>query len=107
MDEYGLRHTCQWAGNSPATAMANYALVRKTDFVDAGSSANKSDAISPSDTKSDAVLDGTERRASTESPIKKAPLSTEVQQGYLGMDFDALKVAEEGMSFYSGLITRK
>ena len=35
MDEFGLRKACQWAGNSPATAMKNYALVRKTDFVDA------------------------------------------------------------------------
>ena len=45
MDEHGLRRDCQWAGNSAATAMKNYALVRKTDFTDARYSAvNKSDA---------------------------------------------------------------
>ena len=31
MDEHGLRRACQWAGNSAATAMKNYALVRKSD----------------------------------------------------------------------------
>ena len=46
MDEFGLRRACQWAGNSPATAMKNYALVRKTDFVDDGNSVTKSDAKS-------------------------------------------------------------
>ena len=58
MDEFGLRRACQWAGNSPATAMKNYALVRKTDFVDDGNCIQKvdakSDAINARDTKSDA-----------------------------------------------------
>ena len=36
MDQYGLRRACQWAGNSPETAMKNYALVRNTDYVDVG-----------------------------------------------------------------------
>ncbi len=36
MDVYGLRRACQWAGNSAATAMKNYAQVRSTDFDDAG-----------------------------------------------------------------------
>lgn len=31
MDEHGLRRACQWAGNSPATAMKNYSMVRKTN----------------------------------------------------------------------------
>ena len=71
MDEYGLRRACQWAGNSPATAMKNYALVRKTDFVDDGNIAKKvdakSDAIFAADAKSDAI------RASTgeQEPNKK------------------------------------
>ena len=43
MDEHGLRRACQWAGNSAATAMKNYALVRKSDFQDIGT-AGKSDA---------------------------------------------------------------
>ena len=41
MDEYGLRRACQWAGNSAATAMKNYALVKKTDFIDAGSNSSE------------------------------------------------------------------
>ena len=52
MDEYGLRRACQWAGNSPATAMKNYALVRKTDFADDGNSVNKPDAKSDADSAS-------------------------------------------------------
>ena len=44
MDQNGLRKACQWAGNSPATAMKNYALTRNTDFVDAGEQVIKSDA---------------------------------------------------------------
>ena len=36
MDEYGIRRACQWAGNSAATAMKNYALVKKSDFEDGG-----------------------------------------------------------------------
>ena len=43
MDEFGIRKACQWAGNSAATAMKNYALVRKSDFQDIGT-AGKSDA---------------------------------------------------------------
>ncbi len=41
MDEYGLRKACQWIGNSPAIAMKNYSLLKKTDYIDAG---KKSDA---------------------------------------------------------------
>ena len=43
MDEFGIRKACQWDGNSAATAMKNYALVRKSDFQDIGT-AGKSDA---------------------------------------------------------------
>ena len=43
MDVFGIRKACQWAGNSAATAMKNYALVRKSDFQDIGT-AGKSDA---------------------------------------------------------------
>ena len=55
MDEFGLRRACLWVGNSPATAMKNYALVRKTDFVDDVNSVTKSDAILDADAKSDAA----------------------------------------------------
>ena len=53
MDEHGLRLACQWAGNSAATAMKNYALVRNTDFDDSGRSKDdaKSHAESASVTK--------------------------------------------------------
>ena len=71
MDQFGLRKACQWAGNSPATAMKNYALTRNTDFVDAGEQVIKSDA------KSDAILAAdakcaAERASTTEQkPNKK------------------------------------
>ena len=63
MDEYGLRRACQCAGDS----LKNDALVRKTDFVDDGNSASKSDAICAAEAKSDAI------RASTteQKPNKK------------------------------------
>jgi len=60
--EFGLRRGCQWTGNSPATAMKNYALVRRTDFVDGGNSVAKSDAILAPDVKSDAVPASTGKR---------------------------------------------
>lgn len=63
MDEYGLRRACQWAGNSAATAMKNYALVKKTDFDDAGTqrregqgSVKDSNPVPNSDANSDAIL---------------------------------------------------
>ena len=71
MDEFGLRRACQWAGNSPATAMKNYALVRKTDFVDEGASVIKSDAKSDAILVADAKSDA-ERASTTEHrPNKK------------------------------------
>ena len=36
MDRFGLRRACQWSGNSAATAMKNYALVRSEDYDDSG-----------------------------------------------------------------------
>ena len=54
MDEHGLRRACQWAGNSAATAMKNYALVRKSDFQDIGTAGKfdaKCAAIDASDAK--------------------------------------------------------
>ncbi len=53
MDEYGLRKACMWAGNSAATAMKNYALVKKTDFDDSAPNVSRN-----GDAKSDAILDG-------------------------------------------------
>ena len=82
MDEYGLRRACQWAGNSPVTAMKNYALVRKTDFVDAGEAQKadaKSDAIETVDAKSDAepasVTEQKPHEKSTEENIRSLPCS--------------------------------
>ncbi len=51
MDLVGLRRACQWIGNSPKVAMSNYALMKSTDYIDAGSaeikSAEKSDEAPP------------------------------------------------------------
>lgn len=45
MDLVGLRKACQWIGNSPTVAMRNYALLKKTDYIDAGEiGLQKSDA---------------------------------------------------------------
>lgn len=41
MDRFGLRRACQWSGNSAATAMKNYALVKNTDFDDSGENHQK------------------------------------------------------------------
>ena len=71
MDEYGLRKACQWAGNSPATAMKNYALVRKTDFVDDGNSVTKSDAKSDAIDAADAKSDAERASTAEQRPNKK------------------------------------
>ena len=82
MDKWGLRKACQWAGNNPATAMKNYALVRKTDFVDAGEAQKvdaKSDAIDAVDAKSDAepasVMEQNPNEKSTEGNQRSLPCS--------------------------------
>ena len=77
MDEYGLRRACQWAGNSAATAMKNYALVKKTDFDDSGENQNqksdaKSDAILEIDAKSDAEPASNASQPIAKNPKKKA-----------------------------------
>ena len=36
MDAFGLRRACAWIGNSPKVAMENYALMRKSDYLDVG-----------------------------------------------------------------------
>ena len=76
MDKHGLRPACQWAGNSAATAMKSYALVRKTDFTDARYSAvnksdAKSDALNASDAKSDAEPASTQEHGLTKNQRKK------------------------------------
>ena len=76
MDEFGIRKACQWAGNSAATAMKNYALVRKTDFTDARYSAvnksdAKSDALNASDAKSDAEPASTQEHGLKKNQRKK------------------------------------
>ena len=89
MDEYGLRRACQWSGNSATTAMKNYALVRKSDFEDVGTSGKadaKSDAIESLDAKSDAVPAST-----TEQNSHKK--STEER----GVALPCIKVGDEGL----------
>ncbi len=76
MDEHGLRRACPWAGNNAATAMKNYALVRKTDFTDARYSAvnksdAKSDALNASDAKSDAEPASTQEHGLKKNQRKK------------------------------------
>ena len=83
MDEFGLRRACLWVGNSPATAMKNYALVRKTDFVDDVNSVTKSDAILDGDAKSDAEPDSNEPQPIAQNPTKKAlPIITTENSAY-------------------------
>ncbi len=91
MDQYGLRRACQWAGNSPATAMKNYALVRRTDFIDAGNLSDqdeirriKSDARTESNTKSDAEPDSTEKQKRRETK-EKAALARTVKSCQYGL----------------------
>lgn len=61
MDSVGLRRACAWIGNSPEIAIKHYALMRKTDYIDAGkgqsdaSVANKGLTSAESDAKSDAA----------------------------------------------------
>jgi integrase len=91
MDEYGLRRACQWAGNSPATAMKNYALVRKTDFVDSGNSVTKSDAksdaIGAADAKSDAESDNMgEQKPHEKSTVKIVESSQCFKVGAKGLE---------------------
>ncbi len=43
MDLVGLRRACQSIGNSPKVAMSNYALMKSTDDIDAGSADLKCD----------------------------------------------------------------
>lgn len=99
MDVYGLRRACQWAGNSPGTAMKNYAMVRKTDFADAGNSDvpgipksdAKSDARTTPDAKSDAALASVRGNVGSENPVKKAPPSTVRAQGCLSVGVEGLE----------------
>ena len=76
MDQYGLRRACMWAGNSPATAMKNYALVRKTDFQDLGMAGPKGDAKSDAMgvlvAKSDAAPASTVEQGGSKNPQKNA-----------------------------------
>jgi len=77
MDEYGLRKACMWAGNSAATAMKNYALVKKTDFDDSAPNVSrngdaKSDAILDGDAKSDAEPASNATQENAKNPTKKA-----------------------------------
>ena len=98
MDEFGLRRACQWAGNSPATAMKNYALVRKTDFVDDGNSVKKVDAkcaaILVDDAKSDA------ERASTQElkPNKKRTAENQRSLQCVSVDDIGLEPTTSSMS---------
>lgn len=46
MDTHGIRKACQWIGNSMAVAEKHYALMKKSDYLDAGTPVLKSDAKS-------------------------------------------------------------
>ena len=86
MDEYGLRRACQWAGNSAATAMKNYGLVRHTDFDDVGQGDRQKGAA-----KYDAVLASTESHGLAKNPQKNGqcqiPLETlTVSMGDTGLE---------------------
>ena len=76
MDEFGLRRACMWSGNSAATAMKNYALVRNTDYDDTGVSQIKSDA------KSDAVGDRIQRNPAEHQ--SKNPVNSKVHGVIVG-----------------------
>ena len=104
MDAYGLRRACQWAGNSPATAMKNYALIRKTDFIDTGSESAKDQkadakcaARSPFDAQSAAEPASTPEQQTPQNTKKAAPQRTveipEVQlMGVEGLEPPTLSV---------------
>jgi integrase len=51
MDSHGLRRACAWIGNTPNVAIKHYALLKHSDYVDAGAESG----VSKSDAKSDAV----------------------------------------------------
>lgn len=53
MDAVGLRRACAWIGNSPEIAIKHYALMRKSDYIDAGEC--KEIASTKSDAESDAA----------------------------------------------------
>lgn len=73
MDESGLRRACQWAGNNAATAMKNYALVRKEDFMDQGTKVDaKCAAITSFDAKNDAESASMAEHGSRKNPTKNA-----------------------------------
>ena len=95
MDQFGLRRACMWAGNSPATAMKNYALVRKTDFQDLGMAGPKcdakSDAVEAFFAKSDAAPASTAEQGGSKTPQKNAlptPLgeNNALQVGGIGLE---------------------
>ena len=73
MDECGLRRACQWAGNNAATAMKNYALVRKEDFMDQGIKVDaKCAAITSFDAKCAAESASMAEHGSRKNPTKNA-----------------------------------
>ena len=97
MDEYGLRRACQWAGNSPTTAMTNYALIRKTDFIDDGVSTQKVDAkcaaILADDAKSDAEpASVVEQKPNKKRTVKSGDSSQCVMMGAEGLEPPTLSV---------------
>ena len=97
MDEYGLRRACQWAGNSPTTAMKNYALIRKTDFIDDGVSTQKVDAkcaaILADDAKSDAEpASVVEQKPNKKRTVKSGDSSQCVMMGAEGLEPPTLSV---------------
>ena len=115
MDEYGLRRACQWAGNSAGTAMKNYALVKKTDFTDAGTqtsddtgdsndsnpdqkSAAKSAAINEVDAKSAAESSSTDSHKFAETQRKNALHQNHLEVQCVSVDDIGLEPTTSSMS---------
>ena len=75
MDTYGLRKACQWIGNSPIIAMKHYALMKKSDYIDAGEiTVPKSDAAS-------ARMGSQQVASQVENPIKTGVLTPSNSRG--------------------------
>ena len=89
MDAHGLRRACQWAGNSAATAMKNYALVRKSDFQDIGT-AGKSDAKCAAIDASDAKCAAESASTTEQKPHKNSTVEN-------GRSLPCMTVGVEGL----------
>ena len=85
MDAVGLRRACAWIGNSPEIAIKHYALMRKTDYIDAGR--GQSDATDGTkgltSKKSDAKSDAEQARTGENCRERETddPINSRVSEG--------------------------